>query len=118
MVLNIIKWVNNWGLNMCRGKMKYISLIFILLCFLFNSIFISFGLNNSGAKSNECQPLLDDIELFNNINPLSNPSIIDLNTGTDYLHHNITIYGADYSDNVGNNLGSCVFIGNNNRGLL
>ncbi len=57
---------------------------------------------------------IDDIELDNSIFESisrSNSKIIDLNKETDYLHHNITIYGGDNAKTIGSSITSGDFNG-------
>ncbi|MCK5561582.1 MAG: FG-GAP repeat protein, partial [Thermoplasmata archaeon] len=74
-----------------------VTLIFFVL--LFNSLFVGLEFKNLSANfDNESDT---DSESFHKTNARSSSYIIDLNTGTSYPHHNVTIYGVDSSDNAG-----------------
>ena len=74
-------------------------IIILLLCL--NSLLFIIEFNDFEVEAYN-EPNIDT-ETSNRMNSRS-PYIIDLNTTTSYPHHNITIYGKQASDQIGNSL--------------
>ena len=69
-------------------------------------LFIELEINNSTATSDSKDEQIEKVDFVNEITSRSTPYVIDLDTTSDYPHHNITIYGADNKDNTSYSIAS------------